>query len=469
MKVLLNGGVAQRGMKILPERFGDRVSLRQITPDDDAETVAANMAWAEFMISRDYDAEMPPAPNLKALQVPLAGLDMVDVDAVPAAAAICNVYEHEAAIADHDLVVCSVLSGNRNFEGRVHPQTRANYLASPPLVVAFALAGRADVDFENEPIGTGPDGDVFLRDIWPSQDEIRAEIAKSVQPKMFEEEYGNVFSSNEMWNQIPVAEGERYTWDQDSTYIRRPTFFEGLSPEVGTIGKIEGARVLARLANSVTTDHISPAGSIAKDSPAARYLEAHGVDRTDWNSYGSRRGNHEVMVRGTFANIRIRNELVPGVEGGVTRHMPSDEQMTIYDAAERYMNDGVPSVILAGAEYGTGSSRDWAGKGPFLQGVKAVIAESYERIHRSNLIGMGVLPLQFIDGETRDSLGLTGEEVFDIDIDDSLQAGQDVRVTARTGSEETSFTAVCRIDTPVELEYYRNGGILQTVLRRMAK
>ncbi|MBT6144489.1 MAG: aconitate hydratase AcnA, partial [Gemmatimonadetes bacterium] len=375
----------------------------------------------------------------------------------------------EAAIADHDLVVCSVLSGNRNFEGRVHPQTRANYLASPPLVVAFALAGRADVDFENEPIGTGPDGDVFLRDIWPSQDEIRAEIAKSVQPKMFEEEYGNVFSSNEMWNQIPVAEGERYTWDQDSTYIRRPTFFEGLSPEVGTIGKIEGARVLARLANSVTTDHISPAGSIAKDSPAARYLEAHGVDRTDWNSYGSRRGNHEVMVRGTFANIRIRNELVPGVEGGVTRHMPSDEQMTIYDAAERYMNDGVPSVILAGAEYGTGSSRDWAGKGPFLQGVKAVIAESYERIHRSNLIGMGVLPLQFIDGETRDSLGLTGEEVFDIDIDDSLQAGQDVRVTARTGSEETSFTAVCRIDTPVELEYYRNGGILQTVLRRMAK
>jgi len=290
-----------------------------------------------------------------------------------------------------------------------------------------------------------------------------------VQPKMFEEEYGNVFSSNEMWNQIPVAEGERYTWDQDSTYIRRPTFFEGLSPEVGTIGKIEGARVLARLANSVTTDHISPAGSIAKDSPAARYLEAHGVDRTDWNSYGSRRGNHEVMVRGTFANIRIRNELVPGVEGGVTRHMPSDEQMTIYDAAERYMNDGVPSVILAGAEYGTGSSRDWAGKGPFLQGVKAVIAESYERIHRSNLIGMGVLPLQFIDGETRDSLGLTGEEVFDIDIDDSLQAGQDVRVTARTGSEETSFTAVCRIDTPVELEYYRNGGILQTVLRRMAK
>jgi aconitate hydratase len=237
---------------------------------------------------------------------------------------------------------------------------------------------------------------------------------------------------------------------------------------VDAISKIEGARVLARLSNSVTTDHISPAGSIAKDSPAAKYLEANGVDRVDWNSYGSRRGNHEVMVRGTFANIRIRNELVAGVEGGYTRHMPSNEQMTIYDAAERYMADGVASIILAGAEYGTGSSRDWAGKGPFLQGVKAVIAESYERIHRSNLIGMGVLPLQFAAGETRDSLGLDGEEIFDIDIDDTLQPGDDVRVTARREGEETSFTAVCRIDTPVELDYYRNGGILQTVLRRMA-
>jgi len=374
----------------------------------------------------------------------------------------------ESAITEHDLVVCSVLSGNRNFEGRVHPQTRANYLASPPLVVAFALAGRADIDFGTEPLGTSPEGDVFLRDIWPSQDEIRAEISRSVQPKMFEEEYGNVFASNETWNQIPVAEGERYTWDAASTYIRRPSFFEGLSPEVDAIGKIEGARVLARLSNSVTTDHISPAGSIAKDSPAAKYLEANGVDRVDWNSYGSRRGNHEVMVRGTFANIRIRNELVPGVEGGYTRHMPSNEQMTIYDAAERYMADGVASIILAGAEYGTGSSRDWAGKGPFLQGVKAVIAESYERIHRSNLIGMGVLPLQFAAGETRDNLGLEGEEIFDIDIDDNLQPGDDVRVTARREGEETSFTAVCRIDTPVELDYYRNGGILQTVLRRMA-
>jgi aconitate hydratase len=374
----------------------------------------------------------------------------------------------EKAIADNDLVVCSVLSGNRNFEGRVHSLTRANYLASPPLVVAYALAGRADIDFEVEAIGTGPDGDVFLRDIWPSQEEIRAEIDRSVQAKMFEEEYGNVFSSNETWNQIAVPEGERYTWDEASTYIRRPTFFEGLQREVGAIGPITGARVLARLANSVTTDHISPAGSIAVSSPAAEYLEAHGVDRRDWNSYGSRRGNHEVMVRGTFANIRIRNELVPGVEGGYTRHMPSNEQTTIYEAGERYQRDGVPTIILAGAEYGTGSSRDWAAKGPFLQGVKAAIAESYERIHRSNLIGMGILPLQFASGDTRDSLGLSGEEVFDIVIDDNLQPGQQIEVLASGATGEQRFQTVCRIDTPVELEYYRNGGILQTVLRRMA-
>jgi aconitate hydratase len=374
----------------------------------------------------------------------------------------------EKAIADEDLVVCSVLSGNRNFEGRVHPQTRANFLASPPLVVAYALAGRADIDFDSEPIGQGSDGDVFLRDIWPKQEEILQEIERSVQAKMFEEEYGNVFSSNETWNQIAVPEGERYTWDDASTYIRRPSFFEGLSKEPGTIGAINGARVLARLANSVTTDHISPAGSIAKDSPAAKYLESNGVERKDWNSYGSRRGNHEVMVRGTFANIRIRNELVPGVEGGYTRHLPSNEQMTIYEAGEKYQADGVPTIILAGAEYGTGSSRDWAAKGPFLQGVKAAIAESFERIHRSNLIGMGILPLQFAAGQTRDSLKLTGEEVFDIDIDDDLKPGQTVKVVARGDSGEIAFDTTCRIDTPVELEYYRNGGILQTVLRRMA-
>ena len=375
----------------------------------------------------------------------------------------------ESAIADNDLVVCSVLSGNRNFEGRVHALTRANYLASPPLVVAYALAGRADIDFEADAIGTDGSGEeVFLRDIWPTHQEVRVEIDRSVQASMFEQEYGNVFSNNQMWNQIPVPAGERYMWNAASTYIRRPSFFEGLSKDVGAIIPIKGARVLARLANSVTTDHISPAGAIALDSPAATYLEGNGIERRDWNSYGSRRGNHEVMVRGTFANIRIRNELVPGVEGGCTRHLPSGDQVSIYAAGERYQREGVPTIILAGAEYGTGSSRDWAAKGPFLQGVKAAIAESYERIHRSNLIGMGILPLQFAAGDTRDSLGLTGEEVFDIASDDDLQPGQQVDVVATGDSGETRFQTVCRIDTPVELEYYRNGGILQTVLRRMA-
>ena len=382
----------------------------------------------------------------------------------------------EKAITDNDLVVCSVLSGNRNFEGRVHPQTRANFLASPPLVVAYALAGRVDIDFETDAIGTDGSGkEVFLRDLWPPQEEIRDEIGRSVQAKMFEEEYGNVFSSNETWNQIAVPEGERYTWDEASTYIRRPTFFEGLSREVSSIEPITGARVLARLANSVTTDHISPAGAIAVDSPAAKYLEAHGVERKDWNSYGSRRGNHEVMERGTFANIRIRNELVSGVEGGYTRHHPSNEQMTIYDAGERYQQEGVPTIILAGAEYGTGSSRDWAAKGPFLQGVKAAIAESYERIHRSNLIGMGILPLQFAEGESAESLGLTGRETFDFTglaaaIEEDFAVGNTiaVRATADDGGV-VEFEAISRIDTPNEVEYYRNGGILQFVLRRLSK
>jgi aconitate hydratase len=374
------------------------------------------------------------------------------------------------AVEKNDLVVCSVLSGNRNFEGRVHAVTRANYLASPPLVVAFALVGRTDIDFDNEPMGTDKNGaPVYLRDIWPTQDQVRAEIARSVQPKMFEEEYGNVFSSNPTWNEIAVPEGEQYSWEAESTYIRRPSFFEGLNPEASPIQPIKGARVLAKLADSVTTDHISPAGAIAPGSPAAAYLEEHGVQRVDWNSYGSRRGNHEVMMRGTFANIRIRNELVPGVEGGVTRHLPSNEQMTIYDAAMRYVDEGVASIILAGKEYGTGSSRDWAAKGPFLQGVKAAIAESFERIHRSNLIGMGVLPLQFKDGEGRASLGLSGEEIYDIEgLDDDLQPGQELTVVARGDAGETRFTAICRIDTPVEINYYRNGGILHTVLRQMA-
>ena len=376
----------------------------------------------------------------------------------------------EKAIEANDLVVCSVLSGNRNFEGRVHPLTRANFLASPPLVVAYALAGRVDLDFEIEALGLDREGrQVYLRDIWPGQEEVRSEVARAVQPRMFAEEYANVFSGNEIWNNIRVPAGEIYNWDGESTYIRRPTFFSDLGREAPAMEPIVGARVLAKLADSVTTDHISPAGSIAAESPAARYLEGHEVDRRDWNSYGSRRGNHEVMMRGTFANIRIRNELVPGVEGGHTRYLPSGERMPIYEAAERYKQDGTPTIVLAGKEYGTGSSRDWAAKGPFLQGVKAVIAESYERIHRSNLIGMGILPLQFNEGEDRNSLGLSGEEEYDIEgLDDELRPGQELEVVVRGGGSEKRFTAICRIDTPVEIDYYRNGGILQTVLRRMA-
>ena len=379
--------------------------------------------------------------------------------------------EISTAVADNDLVVCSVLSGNRNFEGRVHALTRANFLASPPLVVAYALAGRATIDFEREPLGRDQAGrEVFLRDIWPSQDQIRDAIGRSLTPKMFEEEYGNAFRQNETWNAIPVPEGKRYAWAEESTYIRKPNFFDGLTKQVQPIQPIQGARVLAKLGDSVTTDHISPAGSIAAGSPGGEYLADRGVERKDWNSYGSRRGNHEVMMRGTFANIRIRNELVPGVEGGLTRHLPSGEQMTIYEAAMRYIEEGVPSIIIAGKEYGSGSSRDWAAKGPFLQGVKAAIVESYERIHRSNLIGMGILPLQFSSGEDRHSLGLTGEETYDIEgLDDDLQPGQVLEVVAKSAAGEKRFAVLCRIDTPVEINYYRNGGILHAVLRRMAE
>ena len=378
--------------------------------------------------------------------------------------------EIENAIEENDLVACSVLSGNRNFEGRVHPLARANFLASPPLVVAYALAGRANIDLSREPLGIDREGRaVLLVDIWPTQQEVRAEVARAVQPKMFEEEYADVFSSNQTWNAISVATGERYAWDESSTYIRRPTFFAGLTSAVHPIQPISGARVLARLADSVTTDHISPAGAIAQGSPAARYLEERGVDRGDWNSYGSRRGNHEVMMRGTFANIRIRNEMVADVEGGYTRYLEEAEPLAIFDAAAKHVADGTPLVVLAGKEYGTGSSRDWAAKGPFLQGVKVVIAESYERIHRSNLIGMGILPLQFVEGESRESLGLTGEELFDFDgLNDDLKPGQILEVTAKVGDQSSSFSALCRIDTPVEINYYRNGGILHTVLRRMA-
>ena len=377
-----------------------------------------------------------------------------------------------AAINEGDLVAASVLSGNRNFEGRVHPHVKANYLASPPLVVAYALAGRVDLDLTAEPLGVDGDGNaVFLSDIWPSQDEIVDTVAQTLKPDMFEARYGNVFEGNEMWNAVGGQDGDLYAWQAESTYVQEPPFFVDLSPELDAISDITGARVLARLGDSVTTDHISPAGSIAVDSPAGQYLISRGVEPKDFNSYGSRRGSHEVLMRGTFANIRIRNLLAPGTEGGVTVHLPSGELQSIYDAAMRYVDEGVPSIVIAGVEYGSGSSRDWAAKGPLLLGVRAVLVESFERIHRSNLVGMGVLPLEFVDGENAESLGLSGKEVYDITgLSDDLQPLQDVTVTAtdEDGSVR-SFSATVRIDTPVEIDYYRNGGILHTVLRNFLK
>ena len=376
------------------------------------------------------------------------------------------------AIRSEDLAVCAVLSGNRNFEGRINPDTRANYLASPPLVVAYALAGTMDVDLLTEPLGTGRDGrEVFLADIWPSQEEIRDAVRASVRTEQFREQYADVFRGDDQWRSLPVPEGELYAWTEDSTYVRRPPFFEGMSAEPRPPGDIRGARVLVSVGDSVTTDHISPAGAISRDSPAARYLTEHGVPPAEFNSYGSRRGNHEVMMRGTFANVRLRNRLVPGIEGGFTRHLPDGEQMTIFDAAMRYAGQGVPTIVLAGAEYGTGSSRDWAAKGPALLGIRAVIAASYERIHRSNLIGMGILPLQFEAGTSIETLGLDGTESYDIEgISSGLAAGGQVRVAATDGDgRRVEFTAEVRLDTVVELEYYRNGGILQTVLRQMLR
>ncbi len=374
------------------------------------------------------------------------------------------------AVTEGDLVAAAVLSGNRNFEGRVNPLVKANYLASPPLVVAYALAGAADIDLTTEPLGRDRDGrDVFLRDIWPTRDEIQETIARAIDPEMFQSRYGNAFDCNEMWNKIPVNEGDLYAWNESSTYIQEPPFLVELTTEVRPIQPIRSARVLAVLGDSVTTDHISPAGSIGKDSPAGKYLIANGVPPTDFNSYGARRGNDRVMIRGTFANIRIRNQLAGGKEGGWTRHLPDGELLTIYDAAMKYRQTGTPLVILAGAEYGTGSSRDWAAKGTFLLGVRVVIASSYERIHRSNLVGMGVLPLEFVQGQTWQSLGLSGEEEYTIEgLDDKLQPRSTITVTARSadGSAQ-SFSARVRIDTPVEMDYYRNGGILQTVLRKL--
>lgn len=373
-------------------------------------------------------------------------------------------------VREKDLIVAAILSGNRNFEGRINPLVRANYLASPPLVVAYALAGTMDADLVKDAIGTGHDGKpVYLRDIWPAPAEVREAVNK-VQSSMFEKQYANVFEGDLFWQAMKAPSGNTYAWDEKSTYVKLPPYFDGMPDEPEAVCDIKAARVLVMVGDSVTTDHISPAGSIPKDSPAASYLRERGVAERDFNSYGSRRGNHEIMMRGTFGNIRLRNQLAPGTEGGYTRHLPDGAQTTIFEAAEQYRQENTPLVVLAGKEYGAGSSRDWAAKGPALLGIRAVIAESYERIHRSNLIGMGILPLQFRDGETRQSLGLTGEEVFGISgIASELRPGKLLAVQAAGPAGTLGFQVVCRLDTPVEVEYYRHGGILHYVLRQLVK
>ncbi|KRE96389.1 aconitate hydratase [Nocardioides sp. Soil774] len=378
--------------------------------------------------------------------------------------------EVSAAVNEADLAVVSVLSGNRNFEGRINPDVKMNYLASPPLVVAYALAGSMDVDLFGDPLGQDTDGnDVYLKDIWPSPQEIETTIAQAITADMFGSSYADVFKGDERWQSLPTPEGNTFEWDPESTYVRRPPYFDGMPQEPEPVTDIAGARVLLKLGDSVTTDHISPAGAIKKDSPAGRYLAEHGVEQRDFNSYGSRRGNHEVMIRGTFANIRLRNQLAPGTEGGVTRDFTAGGEVTsVYEASEHYQAAGAPLVVLAGKEYGSGSSRDWAAKGTALLGVKAVIAESYERIHRSNLIGMGVIPLQFPEGETAESLGLTGEEEFSITGIEQLNDGTTPR-TVKVTAGDVEFDAVVRIDTPGEANYYRNGGIMQYVLRNLLR
>jgi aconitate hydratase len=384
--------------------------------------------------------------------------------------------EVSKAIADGNLVVCSVLSGNRNFEGRVHQEVRANYLASPPLVVAYALAGRMDIDLFNEPLGYNGQGQpVFLKDIWPTQQEVSEAIGRSVRQEMYQKQYSEVFQGDEQWQKLPVPEGELYAWDPNSTYVKNPPYFVGMKVVPDPVEDIHGARVLLLLGDSITTDHISPAGNIKTTSPAGEYLIKHGVPPSDFNQYGARRGNHEVMMRGTFANVRLRNQLVSGIEGGVTRHLPDGGQMSVFDAAVKYQKGGVPLIVLAGKEYGSGSSRDWAAKGPRLLGIQAVIAESYERIHRSNLVGMGVLPLQFLPKENTASLALTGEEVFDFEgltqkLADNFAGGREITVRAhRPDGTEKVFKATVRIDTPQEVLYYQHGGILQYVLRQLAQ
>jgi aconitate hydratase len=379
------------------------------------------------------------------------------------------------AVAEGNLVVCSVLSGNRNFEGRIQQEVRANYLASPPLVVAYALAGRIDIDLHREPLGSGKDGKpVYLRDLWPSAKDVDEVVRRSIKSAMFRKTYADVFEGDERWKGLPVPAGDRFAWDPQSTYVRRPPYFDGMPETPGPVRDITGARVLCLLGDSITTDHISPAGAIRKTSPAGQYLMAQGVEPKDFNSYGARRGNHEVMVRGTFANVRLKNRLAPGTEGPYTVHLPSGEQMTIYDASLKYQAENVPLLVLAGKEYGSGSSRDWAAKGPRLLGVRAVVAESYERIHRSNLVGMGILPLELKPGESVESLGLTGKETYDVaGLDEVLAEGfprgkeLTVRATSSDGATRELRVTV-RIDTPQELQYYRHGGILEYVLRQLA-
>lgn len=416
----------------------------------------------------DYYQEAGLMPYLEALKFHLVGYGCTTCigNSGPLPEPVASAVQKE------NLVVAAVLSGNRNFEGRINPLVRANYLASPMLVVAYAIAGRVDIDLENEPLGTGKNGEpVYLRDIWPTEAEIQETIRKAVRRDLFQKEYSQVFEGDASWKSMKTPTGDLFEWDPNSTYIKRPPYFDDMVDPATSVKDLSGLRVLAMLGDSITTDHISPAGSIALNSPAAKYLMEHGVKPADFNSYGSRRGNHEVMVRGTLANIRLRNQLAPGTEGGWTTHIPSGEVMTIYDASVRYQSEGVPLLIIAGKEYGSGSSRDWAAKGVRLLGVRAVIAESFERIHRSNLVGMGVLPLQFEPGESRESLGLTGFETYSVEgvVDAVNNAGgkATVRAVAADGTEKT-FTVKVRIDTPQEAEYYRNGGILPYVLRQIA-
>jgi aconitate hydratase len=367
-----------------------------------------------------------------------------------------------------EILSCSVVSGNRNFEGRIHPLVKMNFLASPPLVVAYAIAGNLNIDLYNDSLGKSVDGnDVYLKDIWPSSKEVQDLMRSTINANMFNSSYAGVFSGDENWNLINIPTGSTFEWQEDSTYIKNPPYFDGMTMEPTETHKIVGAHVLAKLGDSVTTDHISPAGSISKDSPAASYLRDKGVADTDFNSYGSRRGNHEIMMRGTFANIRLRNQLVPGIEGGITKHIPSGKVMPIFDASELYKADQNPLIVIGGKEYGSGSSRDWAAKGTKLLGVSAVLVESYERIHRSNLIGMGVLPLEFMDGQNADSLGIVGDEKFSVNNIDSGKAKVVPIVMERSNGEKVTFEALVRIDTPKEREYYNHGGILQYVLRQL--